>query len=354
MVSQRISLQPFETDSSRMPVYLGSALRVPSYAFHEWEISGNEKRLKKESDRQYEIEWKGGSPKQMKYVIEAITEAGLGNYSQMLRDANAELVSKIAQKSNEKINYMELGAGVSTLTVYNKLTSDNVDLDKIFGTLVEPSKERIESAAAELEKKGLKRGKNFRIYVARDIDIPQFVEPKSQDIASYVAVLHHHAYLDAPLKSVHYCLKNKGFLLVGDWHNAMWEHPNRVYEFLRDEFEWPTKEQDMEAFVRAYPNALEKAPELSELDAASNRHIKRFWKGWANVRKREIDSGAFKPEDDIFMLEAHRPVEMQNWVIERVGYRLDTPAIRELQNPNPRRLVPDAGILYKTAAQKIE
>jgi SAM-dependent methyltransferase len=347
-----MKLQPFEIDSSNMPVCLGSALRVPGYAYPEWGIEGDRIFLDKESDRQYEIEWKSGSKKQMDYVIEAITDSGLGNYSQMLRDANAELVSRIVQKSKEKVNYLELGAGESTVNVYQRLKSDAVDLERVFGTLVEPSKQRLELAAVKLEKMGLKRGKNFKINVSKDTDIPKFVEPNSQDITSYVAVLHHHAYLDTPIKIVYNHLKNNGLLLVGDWHNAMWEHPNRVYELLRDEFEWSTKEQDLEAFVRAYPKALEKAPELPELDAASNRHIKRFWKSWENVRKREIDAGIFRHKNDILMLEAHRPVERQNEAIERVGYRLDTPAIRELQNPNPRRLIPDAGILYVTIGQK--
>jgi SAM-dependent methyltransferase len=325
---------------------------VPGYAYPDWGIEGDESWLREESDRQYEIEWKGGSKKQMEYVVEAITESGLGNYSQMLRDANAELVSKAAQKSKKNVNYMELGAGISTVNVYQRLQKDNIDSERLIGTLIEPSKDRLESAAAELEKMGLKRGKNFRIIVGRDNDIPSFIEPNSQDITSYVGVVHHHAYLDAPLRHVYKSLKKNGLLIVGDWHNAMWEHPNRVYEFLKDEFEWPTKEQDMEAFVRAYPKALEKAPELSELDAASNRHIKRFWRAWEKVRKREKDASVFRPEDDIFMLEAHRPVERQNEVIEQIGFRLDTHAITELQNPNPRMLVPDAGILYVTAVQK--
>ena len=347
-----MKLQPFEIDSSKMPVYLGNALRVPDYAFPDWGIEGDENLLSEESDRQYELEWKGGSKKQMRYVIKALKKARLGNYSQMLRDENAELVSKVAQKSKKKVNYMELGAGKSTVNVYQRLQKDNVDIEKLVGTLIEPSEDRLESAAAELEKMGLKRGRNFRTIVGRDNDIPSIIEPDSQDIASYVGVVHHHAYLDAPLRHVYKSLRKNGLLVVADWHNAMWEHPNRVYEFLRDEFEWPTKEQDLEAFVRAYPKALEKAPELSELDAASNRHIKKFWKGWEGIRKREKDTGRFRPEDDILMLEAHRPVERQNEVIERVGYRLDTPAIRELQNPNPRRLVPNAGILYVTIGQK--
>jgi SAM-dependent methyltransferase len=347
-----MKLQPFEIDSSRMPVCLGSALRVPSYSYPDWGIEGNENWLSEESDRQYEIEWKGGSKKQMEYVIEAITESGLGNYSQMLRDANAELVSKVVNGSKERVNYMELSAGVSTVNVYQRLQKDNVDSERLLGTLIEPSKDRLESAAAELEKMGLKRGKNFRIIVGRDNDIPSFIEPDSQDITSYVGVVHHHAYMNAPLSHVYRSLKKNGLLIVADWHNAMWEHPNRVYEFLRDEFEWPSKEEDLGVFVDAYPKALQKAPDLSTLNAEANKHIQKFWKAWGNVRKREKDSGAFRPEDDIFMLEAHRPVEMQNEVIQSVGYKMDTPAIRELQDPNPRRLVPDAGILYVTLAEK--
>ncbi len=346
-----VNLQPFEIDSSRMPVKLGSALRVPSYAYPDWNIQGDEKWLREESDRQYEMEWKGGSPRQMQYVVEAITGSGLGNYSQMLRDANAELVSRTVQLSDAVVNYIELGAGISTQNVYQRLLNDGIDIERVHGTLVEPSRERIETTAANLEKMGLKRGKNFNTVVARDIDIPNFVKPNSQDIASYVAVLHHHAFNDTPLAYVHDALKIGGTLIIAEWHNAMWEHPNRVYEFLQ-EFDWSTKHEDLDAFVAAYPKALDKAPDLSDLDASSNRNIRKFWTSWANVRRREIDAGVFRPDDDIWMLEAHKPVERQNEALVQLGYKLDTPKIRELQDTNPRRLIEDAGILYVTVAQK--
>ncbi len=183
------------------------------------------------------------------------------------------------------------------------------------------------------------------------IDIQDFVVSSSQDIASYVAVLHHHAYNDTPLAHIYDALKIGGNLIIAEWHNAMWEHPNRVYEFLQ-EFDWPTKQEDLDAFVAAYPKALDEAPDISDLDAGSNRNIKKFWKSWADVRKREIDSGVFRPEDDIWMLEAHKPVEKQNQALVDAGYRLDTRQIRDLQDTNPKRLVEDAGILYATVAQK--
>ncbi|MBI3190768.1 class I SAM-dependent methyltransferase [archaeon] len=345
-----MSLQLYEIDSSRMPLTLGSALRVPSYAYKNWGVYGGN-WLREESDRQYELEWKGGSPKQMQNVVKAITESGLGNYSQMLRDANASVVSEILKKSEEKINYLELGAGVSTVNLYRKMINDGIDVEKMFSTLVEPSEERIVDTANELYGMGLKDS-DFNIIVARDVDIPIFVDTKSQDIVSYVAVLHHHAFIDTPLTCVYNALKKDGMLIVADWHNAMWEHPNRVYEFLRDDFDWPVKEEDLKRFSDAYPKSMEPAPELLLLDAGSNRNIKKFWRSWAEIRKNEIDENKFNPEDDIWLLEAHRPVEKQNEVIQDIGYKLDTPRISELQKENPKRLIDDTGILYVTLAQK--
>src|SRR3989338_2155097 len=334
--------QPFEIDSSRMPLRLGSALRVPDYAFSVWGITGDEAWLHQESDRQYEIEWKGGSPQQMKYVVEAITESGLGNYSQMLRDVNAEEVCRVLKGANKRLKYLELGAGVSTVNVYQKLIDEGLDPQKLFGTLVEPSTERSESTAAKLEEMGLKRGEDFTTYVARDTDVPDFLSPSTMDIASYVAVLHHHAYLDTPLRAVYGALRPGGKIIIADWHNAMWEHPARVYEFLKGGFDWPTKDQDLAVFVQAYPNALKVSPSLSPLDEGSNRNIKKFWQSWVKVRAREVEAGTFKPEDDILMLEAHRPVERQNEVLGAVGFTYN----------EPKRLIEDAGILYVTVGEK--
>jgi SAM-dependent methyltransferase len=348
--------QPYEIDSSRMPVVLGSALRVPSYAYANWGIPAGSNR--EESDKQYEIEWKGGSPNQMKYVIEAITATGLGNYSQMLRDENARLVAKIVRDSKEQLNYLEAGAGASTFSVYKKLKDDGLDLDKLYGTLIEPSQKRLDTMihgdekTPGLESLDLKEGKNFQAYAMRDIDVAGFVADNSQNIVSCVAQIHHHAYLDTPFRCLYNTLKPNGIIIITDWHNSMWEHPNRVYEFLKNEFEWSTKDADLDAFVRAYPKALEQAPTLSELGEGANRHIKKFWKGWEAVRKREIERGNFKPEDDIFMLEAHRPVEQQVGAMVDTGFVLPTHVLDWLIE-NPKQLVPDAGILYVTVGQKI-
>src|SRR3989338_8082551 len=133
-------LEKYQIDDSRMPVRLGSALRVPSYAYGIWGIKGPELALRRESERGYQVEWLGfdgkGSPQQMRYVVEAITATGLGNYSQMLRDKGAEIVSFLVKEflKGKKVRYLETGAGVSTETVIRKLSQDGLDLERVFFT----------------------------------------------------------------------------------------------------------------------------------------------------------------------------------------------------------------------------
>ncbi len=354
----------FRIDDSRMPLRLGSALRVPSYAYPNWGIPLGAYRI--ESDTTYTSEWREGSPRQMQYVIDAVLEAGFGNNSQILRDSCARVVAHRVRKRMEnaafkgKINIMDIGAGVSTINIFDAI-GDNYK-DRVFFTLVEPSEKRVEDAASKLSEKGLKRNKDYRVIVAPDQHLPAFVEPESQDIVSYVAVLHHHSYTDTTAMIINAAMKKKGQLVISDWHNPEWEHPNRVYNALKDdfnpdEFNWGTKEHDIRAFVDAYPKALEEAPELSPLDHGSYTQIRKFWQGWARVRKKAIEAREFDENDDILMLEAHVPVERQNEVLRNAGFMINPKFMEDLNGQdnikdNPEQLLDDSRLLMTTVAYK--
>ena len=353
----------FRIDDSRMPLRLGSALRVPSYAYPNWGIPLGAYRI--ESDTTYTSEWREGSSRQMQYVIDAVLEAGFGNNSQILRDSCARVVAHRVRKMiknaalKRKINIMDVGAGVSTINIFDAI-ADNYK-DRVFFTLVEPSEKRAEDAASKLSERGLSRGKDYRVIVAPDQHLPAFVEPESQDIVSYVAVLHHHSYTDTTAMIINAAMKKKGQLVISDWHNPEWEHPNRVYRALKDdfdaeEFSWEGKERDLALFARAYPKAFEEAPELSPLDRASYMQIRGFWQGWARVRKKAIEADNFDENDDILMLEAHVPVERQNEVLRNAGFELN-PTFLEYNNGkkvkhNPEQLLPDSRLLMTTVAYK--
>ena len=349
-----MSQDQFSIDDSRMPVRLGSALRVPSPAYRQWGIEKDAYRP--DSERQYETEWAGGSPKQMEYVVRAITETGLGNFSQMLRDANANVVSGLIRGMKGRVNYLEPGAGVSTEHLVDRLLADGVDMDRVHMTLIEPSEERLERTAENLGKKSLVRGKHFNAYPGKkDTDALAIVGPWTQDIVSHVAELHHHSYLDAPMHTLASTIKEGGYFCSSDWHNSMWMHPNRVYRFLQN-MEWETKERDLAAYRRAYPRAVESAPTRNE-DLEANRMIMEFWKGWARVRAEAIGRNEFDPRDDIFMLEGHRPVGHYQSEAQRAGlFKIapDHPLRRDGTLPeNPYKLVKGSSILNALVMRKI-
>jgi len=334
---------------------LGDERRVPSYAYKNWGLK--EGLWRTESEKAYETEWAAGSPRQMQYVIDAITKSGLGNFSQMLRDINAEAVAYFVSKAESVLNYLEPGAGTSTVNVYQALSKKNIDLEKIYAVMLEPSRTRLETARAELEKIGLKEIKNFRVINDIDTSILGYIEPNSQHIISCVAQIHHHSYLDTPLKVLYDSLGKNGVIMISDWHNSMWEHPARVYQALKEDYDWPTKEEDLKAFVEAYPTALEFPSQLDGADLESNNMIREFWKSYGMIRAKAILDGEFDEKEDLIMLEAHRPVEKQVEEMKRTGFSMDGEKIKELKealviSENPYQLLPNSRILMFAVGTK--
>ncbi len=334
---------------------LGDPRRVANYAYPNWGLELG--RWRKKSLGFYISEWGGGSKLQMLDVVNAITKTGFGNFTQMLRDINAKTVSHIVKGSESRVNYLEVGAGVSTVNMIERLYDDNVDLDKIFITMVEPSKSRLGDTTSELKGMGLREKKNFIYHVGRDIDSLKFVEPGSQKIIGSVAQIHHHAYLDTPLKVLYDALGNNGLILIADWHNSMWEHPARVYQALLMDYEWPSKEEDLKMFVSAYPKTLEIPPGLSDPDLMANTMIREFWKDYGKIKAELIKKGEFEKDDEIMILEGHRPIERQIEDMHKIGYKTDTVYVMRLVddlglNGNPYQMLKDSRIIMFTIGHK--
>jgi SAM-dependent methyltransferase len=342
----------FQIDDSRMPLRLGSALRVPSSAYAEWGILPDAHRI--ESDEAYKSEWEGGSPRQMEYVIDASKRADLGNYPQMLRDANARVVAAAVRQYPGKVHILEPGFGVSTVNMFDAL--DDNDKDRVVVTGIEPSEERGEKALADLVKRGLVIDENLYYYPGVDNHMLDYVGPDSQHIIRTVAQWHHHAYLDTPFAVACKALKDGGIFTSSDWHNSMWEHPARVYRFLQT-LEWETKEDDLLKFNISYPMAHGTPPE-DPLNDASNENIRRFWRSWVEVRREAIEREEFDPRDDILMLEGHRPVERYIEEMERAGFWVPSPFIAEIHQEafsspdNPYQHLEDARILMTITCRK--
>lgn len=325
-------------DSSPLPLTLGSPLRVPSYAYTNWGIHGDEQDLMYASEEAYRVEWEHGSPKQMQYVTDAITRAGYFDFPQILRTSNAKAVSRVVKGIPGKFSITDVGAGLSTVDIFDEL--DENDKDRVYLVLLEPAEEKVENAASLLGQRGLKRDRDYKVIVARDLDMKDYLEPESQNVMSYVATLHHHAYLDIPLSLVYRTLKHDGFLTSADWHNSMWEHPAKVLYMLR---KLGVNKRYLDEFTRAYPKSLEVVDfDNDELVRNANQQIMDFWVAWADVRRVAVRKNEFEERDDIWMLEGHRPVERYLECMERVGFH-----IKETSS-----LLPDSRLLMQVVAHK--
>jgi len=330
-----------ESNLSRHLITLGSPVRVPSYAFPNWRITGNELKLRSESEERYDSEWKSGSPRQMQHVTDTTMRAGYGDFPQLLRRETAKRASELMKAYDGRVNILDVGAGVSTVVIFDSL-NDN-DKDRVYLTLLEPSEEKVEDAAKKLTERGLQRDTNYKVEVGKDLDIPSKLEPESQDIVTAVATIHHHAYLDRPFRIIYDVLNRNGRFITADWHNSMWEHPERVYKFLQD-FDWHGKEKDLKNFENAYMKGVDLAPKLAGIDEYTNEMIRNFWRSWIQVRKEAIEKGEFDPRDDIWLLEGHRPYE--RYIDEMIKTNF---TINKCQ-----QLLPDSKLLMLIASQKLK
>jgi hypothetical protein len=351
------------TPKGNYPAVPGSGLRNPASAYDAFDITGNEEVLRPASDRAYAIEWEGGTPAQMNYVIEAAQTAGLGNCSKMLRDLQARTVlAALAMerfRDLKRVNYLEPGAGMSTVELYKWLISKKYDVERIFSTLIEPSATRTygdektnqKGYVEQLEALGLEEGKHFRSIIGKDTEIPHYVQDGSQHIVAANATLHHHAYQDRVFMNILNALAEKGFFMNFEWYEGLCEHPARVYKALANHkfkppVKWETRDEDLASYAKMFKQALAGSyTAFSPEDEMAARMITSFWfDGWAVARAKAIEAGAFDPRDELFFHEAHWRPGPQMELLGKVGFRRDTNDVRDLcdaveYNGNPHRLL---------------
>jgi hypothetical protein len=338
-------------DDSRYPVRLGpdprySILRGPSITYDLWGIEGPEEVLRPLNRKQYTAEWEGGGDEQMKMVGDA-AKASLGDCPGMLYETNKKVMLTIVRywlDITDRVRITEPGFGKSTVNMYKHLLENNIDPDKILITGIEPSQRRIDSAASELKGLGLKENKHFVTHTGTDIQHLPHVE--DQHVVVYIGTKHHDAYQDTGIQLSEHSLLPGGFLVDGDWFERMCMYPSLVLRFYQgldaEEFGWETKEDDLEAFERTFPNT-DYVPELSNEAWMAVEMIGTFWESWARVRREKIQKGRFNPSDDYYLQEAHGYPKWYTDEMERAGLVVNSPdiygIIKEARlNGNPHRI----------------
>ncbi len=322
--------KPAELDGP--PIILGSARRVPSYAYPNWGIEGNVRALYPLSLMAYQDEFLDTSPAWMESVIEAANRGGLGDRPNMLRNNAADIATKLTYemlKERDKVYVLDVGcgAGGSAIAYLNALEKFNPSfIERVHLTCVDLSRQNMLKAIDTLKERGFDTDKNLDIVYSRDTDMTASalysdtlnkVKSGSQDIVINVAGIHANAYLEPAMYAISNVLRHgTGYLVSGDWHHARWEHPSWAYQLFDEmdpeHFEWKNKGEFMDEFIKMFPKAEEKL-DLTKMNPADIRAIEeigKYWRdGWAEVRLEKIKAGLLKPTDEQIALEGHRPVE---------------------------------------------
>ena len=330
--------------SATMPVSLGSPLRAPSYAWKAWGVEWNTEEdywgLVALSEAAYKQEWEMTGSAGHDDISTAAENAGLGNANQRLNEAVARIVAVEAAARGHPLRLLDIGAGSgdTTLSILKAIK----DRDGLFYTLVDPAERALGEARSRLRKTGLSSGRHFELHCASDIETTTVLDSGSFDIIVAVASLHHHSDIHEPIGALSGLLAPGGLLVVGDWHNTVWEHPSRVLELLK-RLHWAGKADDLDDFVDLYPNALEVTQKVSGRMLRANKLVGEFWKAYSSCRT------ASQPQ--FLLLEGHRPPQRYIEAMGQHGLVVSSGETGSIAR-NPMFLSPEESLLAITAGRK--
>ena len=344
----------------KMPVGLGRILKVPASAWENWGIEYNSedefRELVKEDREGYKDEWELTTDQGQADIANAAVEVGLGDVNANLNSANASVVSRIVERSEDEVNILDFGAGSgnTTIAIYEEL--DEEGKEKVNFTLLEPSKDQIYGtedqvgAVQKLNERGLVPG-DYEIVIGTGMEkMPDMVSGIYQ-IVTANASAHHHGYMGGeeienygvkgPLHHIFRILDSDGFYVDSDWRNSMWEHPWRVREFLK---ELGMYGEMIDNELNLPDQANSPAPEEDPMLQEANREIRAFWKKYDEVRSTE--------EPQFLLLEGHRPTHRIWEQLENVGFDLDSEEVNSVVSQNPFYLSHTSGLNSMIVGQK--
>ena len=142
------------------PFIFGSALRVPSTAYGNWNVSGSNNTLYSLSLTTYQDEFAETSPAWMESVVEAAKRGGIGDRPNMLRETvgkkAAELtLDKLRRQPRVKLLDVGCGSGMSLAAYVDALQSiESSYIDRVDITCVDLSRQNLWKTADLMQNRG--------------------------------------------------------------------------------------------------------------------------------------------------------------------------------------------------------
>jgi SAM-dependent methyltransferase len=329
-------------DDTGMPVRLGSPLRTPCYAWPNWGISYQDETeretLVEASEQCYRSEWDQTSQTGHEEIAAAAKEAGLGDANARLNAAIGQTINSLVGSSEERsLRILDLGAGAgaTSLAVLEALKKLPCVGDL---TLVDPAAKALEHAGQALTAFQSSQPFEFRLVRETDRSFLSSAAPSSFNLIVSGAAIHHHSDIRPILALCVRSLEPGGTIVIGDWHNSMWERPRRVLKLLEC-MEWPNKTDAIRRFQQAFATTDE-VPSTTLEENRANAQIMAFWTAYGRLHRSSTDP--------FLILEGHRPV--QRYVEDLLATGFDVPQHAAGSQPNPRFLLSDSGLLAVTVA----
>jgi len=216
------------------PVPPGSLLRVHEYSYGNWGIEvtpDNSEWLYHQSRKAYECEWAETDGSLNLLVAKAAINAGLGDVNTNMNYLVGDYASQIIVESlRDGFLMVDVGAGMgpTTLAVLSNLV-DSAFPVKGTVMMIEPSEKRLELAKSNISRV-MPRLPNVEIcgIPSTDVKALKSFASSSVDLVISNGAIHHNAF-NRHLPEISRVLKPMAPFINGDWHNGMWERPERVY-----------------------------------------------------------------------------------------------------------------------------
>ncbi len=332
--------------SSECPIGLGSPLRVPSHAWRNWGISWETEaeyaRLITLGEEEYRKEWKTTTEHSHHDIARAANLAGLGDANSRLNAACAGLVAKEVQAQKRELRILDVGAGTGNTSLAVFAATSHLHHPQV--TLLDYAKSALDQASESLTASGLVPNRDFSVCLGQDMQAETLFGKDCFDIVIAVAALHHHSDILVGLGPIAAALKPGGLVIVGDWHNTMWENPARVHALLRQLGDWPQKNQDIEQFgATLHPDQCLLQENDSVMERA-NGYITEFWKAYALSRTVSAPR--------LLVLEGHRSPAAYRAALSACSISVDPRMLRLDLPTNPFLLTPESSVLGITVGRK--
>ncbi|MFH0737060.1 MAG: class I SAM-dependent methyltransferase [Candidatus Micrarchaeota archaeon] len=341
-------------------VPLGDIRRVHAYSYRNWGIMitpENVEWLRAVSKIAYQGEWKETDQKMNQMIAEASERANLSDVNAMLNHTVARYVrSYVAMiaKTRQNICLVEIGSGaggttLETLKELDRLfqdgrVSEDSTPSSIRLVLTDPSEKRLgytqEAITAQVDGRTM-LGRRLKIKtIDRPVTEAMLELPDHHaDIIFSNAAIHHESF-NSHLSEILRVLKCGMPFVSGDWHEASYETPARVYWFYRMlqdpmDDELAQKVLDFTLGKGPLPRGSGARKELRDfcalfgaepesafepLSDSERRAVAGGMRYWREVAKSFVGSGSRSPE---FLLQAHERVSRRVEALSNAGFVFD-------------------------------